>query len=55
MKLIKIKDNVYVNPDKIAYIYQNQFIDGFVIYFDTFLKLNLTKSEGEYLLKQLKL
>lgn len=54
MKFINVKDRLYVNPEKISYIYKNEFIKGTIVYFDSLGRYTLNEDEEKILMSQLK-
>jgi len=54
VKLLKLSDKVWINMEKISYIYKNEFLDGTVIYFDGLNRLTLNDEQSKVLFKEIK-
>ena len=54
VKLLKLSDKVWINMEKISYIYKNEFLEGTIIYFEVLNRLTLIDEQSKVLFKEIR-
>jgi hypothetical protein len=54
VKLLKLSDKVWINMEKISYIYKNEFLEGTIIYFEVLNRLTLNDEQSKVLFKEIR-